>query len=97
MAAASQTLQGVRKNPLDRCGKVHAYAARPGGDFPLGICPQWANPHQQRGIRVCICSGSEMETVQRRSAPGQQARSGALSLMLNSHFERDLYHIDSSI
>ena len=59
MAAAIQTLQRVRKDLHCRCGKVHEYAERPGGDFPLGICPLWANPHQQWSIRLCMCSGSD--------------------------------------
>ena len=59
MEAASQTLQRLRKDLYCRGGKVHEYVERSGGDFPLGICPQWANPHKQWHIRLCICSGSE--------------------------------------
>jgi len=57
MAAACLALQRVRKDLHYRCGKVHEYAERSSGDFPLGICPLWANPHQQWGIRLCMCSG----------------------------------------
>jgi hypothetical protein len=53
MGAARQILQRVRKDLHCRCGKVHEYAERSDGDFPLGICPLWANPHKQWHIRLC--------------------------------------------
>ena len=66
MITASQTLQRVRKALHCRCGKVHEYAERSGGDFPLWICPQWANPHLQ-SWRFChqSCVGGTGELAKR--------------------------------
>ena len=54
MGAASQTLQWVRKDLHDCCGKVPEHDERPGGDFPWGFAQRGQIP-TNNSVYHCAC------------------------------------------